>query len=36
MIRFRYASSGIQFQFGPGDSYHDAPVGIGRIEPLAT
>ncbi len=35
-IHFRYASVGIQFKFGPGDSYHDAPVAIGRIEPLTT
>jgi hypothetical protein len=35
-IHFRYADSGIQFKFGPGDPYHDAPVAIGRIEPLAT
>jgi hypothetical protein len=34
-IHFRYASSGIQFRFGPTDTYHDAPVAIGRIEPLA-
>jgi hypothetical protein len=34
-IHFRYAGSGIQFQFGPGDSYHDAPVAIGRMAPLA-
>ncbi|HEX2746092.1 MAG TPA: hypothetical protein VHN16_17065 [Streptosporangiaceae bacterium] len=34
-IHFRYVSSGIQFKFGPGDPYNDAPVAIGRIEPLA-
>ena len=34
-VHFRYVSSGIQFQFGPGDPYHDAPVAIGRIETLA-
>jgi hypothetical protein len=35
-IHFRYASSGIQFEFGPGDKYRDAPVAVGRIEPLIT
>jgi hypothetical protein len=35
-IRFRYVDSRIEFRFGPGDQYHDAPVAIGRIEPLPT
>jgi hypothetical protein len=35
VIRFQYGSSGIEFQFGPGDPYNSAPVAIGRIEPLA-
>jgi hypothetical protein len=35
-IHFRYTSSGIQFKFGPGDPYYDAPVAIGRLEPVAT
>jgi hypothetical protein len=35
-IHFRYGRSGIQFKFGPTDTYHDAPVAIGRIEPLVT
>jgi hypothetical protein len=35
-IHFQYASSGIQFQFGPHDPFYDAPVAIGRIEPLPT
>ncbi len=35
-IHFQYDSSGIEFQFGPNDPYNDAPVTIGRIEPLAT
>jgi hypothetical protein len=34
-FHFRYGSSGIQFQFGPGDRYKSAPVAIGRLEPLA-
>lgn len=34
-IHFRYLDSRIQFKFGPGDPYHDAPVAIGRIEPLS-
>lgn len=34
-IHFQYGSSGIEFQFGPCDPYNDAPVAIGRIEPLA-
>jgi hypothetical protein len=35
-IHLRYGSSGTQFKFGPRDQYHDAPVAIGRIEPLTT
>ena len=35
-IHFRYVDSRVEFKFGPGDGYHDAPVTIGRIEPLPT
>jgi hypothetical protein len=34
-IDFRYRDSGIEFQFGPGDQYHECALGIGRLEPLA-
>jgi hypothetical protein len=36
VIHFQYGSSGIEFQFGSGDPHNDAPVAIGRMEPLAT
>jgi hypothetical protein len=36
VIHFRYVDSRIEFKFGPGDLYHDAPVAIARIEPWPT
>jgi hypothetical protein len=33
-IHFRFGDSGWEFQFGPGDRYHECPVAIGRIQPL--
>jgi cell wall-associated NlpC family hydrolase len=33
-IHFRSGDSGWEFQFGPGDSYHECPIAVGRIQPL--
>jgi cell wall-associated NlpC family hydrolase len=33
-IHFRSGSAGWEFQFGPGDSYHECPIAAGRIQPL--
>jgi hypothetical protein len=34
-IQFRYTASGLEFQFGPRDAYHECPLAIGRLEPFA-
>jgi cell wall-associated NlpC family hydrolase len=34
-IHFRSRSAGWEFQFGPGDSYHECPLAAGRIQPLS-
>jgi hypothetical protein len=34
-IHFRPGDSGWEFQFGPGDSYHECPIAVGRIQPLS-
>jgi cell wall-associated NlpC family hydrolase len=33
-IHFRPGDSGWEFQFGPGDSYHECPIAVGRIQSL--
>jgi hypothetical protein len=33
-IHFRSGSAGWKFQFGPGDSYHECPIAVGRIQSL--
>ena len=33
-IYFRDTDTGLEFQFGPGDQYHECPLAIGRLEPL--
>jgi hypothetical protein len=34
-IHFRHGDSGWEFQFGPGESYHDCPIAVGQIQPLS-
>jgi cell wall-associated NlpC family hydrolase len=34
-IHFRVGDSGWEFQFGPGDQYHECPIAVGRIEPFS-
>ena len=34
-IHFRSGDSDWEFQFGPGDSYHECPITVGRIQPLS-
>ena len=34
-IHFRGRLAGWEFQFGPGDSYHECPLAVGRIQPLS-
>jgi hypothetical protein len=34
-IHFRPDGAGWQFQFGPGDNYHECPIALGRIQPLS-
>jgi len=34
-IHFRPGDSGWEFQFGPGDRYHECPIAVGRIQPLS-
>lgn len=35
-IHFRHSDVGWEFQFDAGDSYHECPIAIGRIQPLST
>jgi hypothetical protein len=34
-IHFRPNDSGWEFQFGPGDGYHEYPIVVERIQPLS-
>lgn len=34
-IHFRPGDSGWEFQFGPGDNYHECPIAVGRIQPVS-